>query len=84
MLRPVFAFARRGGSKKNLVAISESISNSRFGGVVTVVIGPCSSILFFRIHDVDLTEAPPHFREQPIISVYLRNRRNSARRRENA
>jgi len=31
MLRPVFAFARRGGSKKNLVAISESINNVKHG-----------------------------------------------------
>ncbi len=34
MLRPVFAFTRRGGSKKNLVGISESINGSRLGGVV--------------------------------------------------
>ena len=34
MLGPGFAFARRGGSKKNLVAISESINDARFGGVV--------------------------------------------------
>jgi len=34
MLRQGFAFARRGGSKKNLVAISESINNARSGGVV--------------------------------------------------
>ena len=33
-LGPVFALGRRGGSNKNLVAISESINNSRFGGVV--------------------------------------------------
>ena len=34
MVRPVFAFARWGGSKKNLVAMSESINDLRFGGVV--------------------------------------------------
>ena len=34
MLRPAFAFGRRGGSKKNLVAILESINNTRSGGVV--------------------------------------------------
>jgi hypothetical protein len=34
ILRPVFAFVRRGGSKKNLVAILESINNARCGRVV--------------------------------------------------
>lgn len=34
MLGPAFTFGRRGGSKKNLVAISESINNASFGGVV--------------------------------------------------
>jgi hypothetical protein len=34
MVRPVFAFARCGGSKKNLVAMSESMNDSRFGHVV--------------------------------------------------
>src|SRR5882757_1645443 len=33
-LGPAFALGRRGGSNKNLVAMSESINNSRFGGVV--------------------------------------------------
>jgi len=34
MLRRAFAFDRRGGSKKNLVAISESINDARLCGVV--------------------------------------------------
>lgn len=34
MLGPVFTFGRLGGSNKNLVAISKSINDSRFGGVV--------------------------------------------------
>jgi hypothetical protein len=34
MLGPVFAFGRRGGSNKNLVAMSESINDARLGGVV--------------------------------------------------
>ena len=34
MLRRAFAFRRRGGSKKNLVAMSESIHDARPGGVV--------------------------------------------------
>jgi hypothetical protein len=34
MLRPAFAFGRRGGSKKNLVAMSESINDASFAGVV--------------------------------------------------
>ncbi len=34
MLGPVFAFGRRGGSKRNLVAISESINDARLAGVV--------------------------------------------------
>jgi hypothetical protein len=34
MLGPGFGFGRRGGSNKNLVAMSESINNSRFGGIV--------------------------------------------------
>jgi hypothetical protein len=33
-LGPVFALGRRGGSNKNLVAMSESINDSRFGRVV--------------------------------------------------
>ena len=61
MLRPVFAFARRGGSKKNLVAISESISNARSGGVVDRPNRALQLYGFFRIHDVDLTEAPTPF-----------------------
>jgi hypothetical protein len=34
MLAPAFGFGRRGGSKKNLLAMSESINNASFGGVV--------------------------------------------------
>ena len=34
MLGPVFSFGRRGGSKKNRVAILESINDAGFGGVV--------------------------------------------------
>ena len=34
MFRPVFVFGLRGGSKKNLVAMSESINDASFGGVV--------------------------------------------------
>jgi hypothetical protein len=34
MLERIFGFGRRGGSKKNLVAISESINNPSFSGVV--------------------------------------------------
>jgi hypothetical protein len=34
MLGPAFTFGRRGGSKRNLLAISESINDARFGGVV--------------------------------------------------
>jgi len=34
MLRPVFTFDRRGGSNKNLVAMSESINDASFGAVV--------------------------------------------------
>jgi hypothetical protein len=34
MLGPVFGFGRRGGSKKNRVAILESINDAGFGGVV--------------------------------------------------
>jgi len=34
MSRPVFGFVRRGGSNKNLVAMSESINDAGFGGVV--------------------------------------------------
>ena len=34
MLGPVFTFGRRGGSKRNLVAISESINDARLAGVV--------------------------------------------------
>jgi hypothetical protein len=34
MLGPVFGFGRRGGSNKNLVAMSESINDARFGSVV--------------------------------------------------
>jgi len=61
MLRPVFAFARRGGSKKNLVAISESISNAGSGGFVDRRNRALQLYGFFRIHDVDLTEAPTPF-----------------------
>jgi hypothetical protein len=34
ILGPAFAFGRRGGSNKNLVAMSESINDARLGGVV--------------------------------------------------
>jgi hypothetical protein len=34
MLAPAFAFGRRGGSKKNRVAMSESINDASFGGVI--------------------------------------------------
>jgi hypothetical protein len=34
MLGPTFGFGRRGGSNKNLVAMSEPINNARLGGVV--------------------------------------------------
>jgi hypothetical protein len=34
MLGPAFGFSRRGGSKKNRVAMLESINNARFGSVV--------------------------------------------------
>jgi len=34
MLGPTFAFGRRGGSKRNRVAMSESINDASFGGVV--------------------------------------------------
>jgi hypothetical protein len=34
ILGPVFGLGRRGGSNKNLVAMSESINDSRLGGVV--------------------------------------------------
>ncbi len=34
MLRPAFGFARRGRSNKNLIAMSESINDAGFGGVV--------------------------------------------------
>jgi hypothetical protein len=34
MLGPAFTFGRRGGSKKNRVAMSESINDASFGGVV--------------------------------------------------
>ncbi len=34
MLRPAFAFGRRGGSKKNRVAMLESINDASFAGVV--------------------------------------------------
>ena len=34
MLGPGFVFGRRGGSKKNRVAMLESINDARFGGVV--------------------------------------------------
>ena len=34
MLGPVFGFGRRGGSKRNRVAMSESINDASFGGVV--------------------------------------------------
>ena len=34
LLTPGFGFVRRGGSKKNLVAISESINDFRLGSVV--------------------------------------------------
>jgi hypothetical protein len=34
MLGPVFGFGRRGGSKRNRFAMSESINDARFGGVV--------------------------------------------------
>ena len=34
MLGPVFALGRRGGSKRNLVAMLESINDARLAGVV--------------------------------------------------
>lgn len=34
MLGPVFTLGRRGGSKRNLVAMSESINDARLAGVV--------------------------------------------------
>jgi len=34
MLEPAFGFGRRGGSKKNLVGMSESIHDARFSGVI--------------------------------------------------
>jgi len=34
MLTPAFGLGRRGGSKKNLLAMSELITNASFGGVV--------------------------------------------------
>jgi len=34
MLEPAFGFGRRGGSKKNRVAMSESINDAPFGGIV--------------------------------------------------
>ena len=34
IVTPAFALGRRGGSKKNLVAISESINDASFGGVI--------------------------------------------------
>jgi hypothetical protein len=34
ILGPVFGFGRRGGPKKNLLAMSESINDASFGGVV--------------------------------------------------
>jgi hypothetical protein len=34
MLGPVFGFGRRGGSNKNLVAMSESINDASFAGII--------------------------------------------------
>jgi hypothetical protein len=34
MLGPAFGFSRRGGSKRNRVAILESVNDASFGGVV--------------------------------------------------
>ena len=54
MLGPAFTFGRRGGSKKNLVAISESINNASFGGVVG------RHLHFYSITDCESNESFPH------------------------
>jgi hypothetical protein len=61
ILRPVFAFVRRGGSKKNLVAISESINNAKHYTEQDRRNRAFQFHGFFRIHDVDPTEAPAPF-----------------------
>jgi hypothetical protein len=55
MLRRVFDFDRRGGSKKNLVAISESINDARPGGVIW------RHLHFHPVSDREANKALAHF-----------------------
>jgi len=51
---PAFAFGRRGGSKKNLVAMSESINDASFGSVVG------RHLHFHSIPNREANETLPH------------------------
>jgi len=55
ILRPAFAFGRRGRSKKNLCPISEPIHNARFGDVVW------RHLHFYAITDCQTNKAFAHF-----------------------
>jgi hypothetical protein len=55
MLGRAFAFDRRGGSKKNLVAMSESINDARPGGVVW------RHLHFHPVTDREADKALAHF-----------------------
>jgi hypothetical protein len=55
MFRPIFLFGRRGGSNKNLVAMSESINDARPGGVVG------RHLHFYSITDRQTNKAFAHF-----------------------
>ena len=55
MLGPLFTLGRRGGSKRNLVAISESINDARLGGIVW------GHLHFYSITDRKANETFAHF-----------------------
>jgi hypothetical protein len=77
MLGPILVFGRRGGSKKNLVGMSESIHDSRLSGVVgrhlhSYSIANCKA-------NKSLAHLPGDVRENQVI-VRKRNAKHGSRK----
>jgi hypothetical protein len=77
MLGPVFGFGRRGGSKRNRVAMSESINDASFAGVVW------RHLHSYSIADCKANESLAHLtgdvRENQVI-VRKRNAKHGSRK----
>src|SRR5206468_4440103 len=77
MLGPAFDFGRRGGSKKNRLAMSESINDARFGSVIG------RHLHFYSITDRQTDETLAHLsrdmRENEMV-VRKRNPKHGSRK----